>query len=110
MDIYYPLSYSNNSIKLVEGRDRKMLSNARGMLSTIAGERYDPDFGLNYELFFTTGIPDIIVDEARDALDRSGFTGQVKLIGYELGTVSLEVLINTETLTETIIQITEFGQ
>ncbi|NEP54465.1 MAG: hypothetical protein F6K65_39000 [Moorea sp. SIO3C2] len=76
------------------------------MLNTIAGERYDQDFGINYELFFTTGIPDAIADEARDVLERNGFTGEVTVISSSQGTITLEIAIkngnDTETLNQTI--------
>ncbi|NEO59309.1 MAG: hypothetical protein F6J98_02415 [Moorea sp. SIO4G2] len=93
MDVSYPLRYSNGSLETAPDQTGEILSNARSLLDTIAGERFDPGFGIDYSLFFTTGISGAIAEEAQSSLSRSGFLGITRVVGEERGVITIDIFL-----------------
>ncbi|MBW4633566.1 MAG: hypothetical protein KME30_17205 [Iphinoe sp. HA4291-MV1] len=95
-DLSFPLRYKTGSVLLVEKVEDITLSQGQHLLSTITGERLlNENFGIPLDIFYHTGIPEILTERIRLAFKQlNNIQATIKIKSYQQGKLSLEISFN----------------
>ncbi|WP_293082116.1 hypothetical protein [Moorena sp. SIO4A1] len=94
MDISYPLRYKNGLLLTATDGDLEIYTWIRSLLATLKGERDNKNYGIDPSIFFEAGVPGLIKEESARAFALiPEIKGEIKVVSFEKGVVTIEAII-----------------